>query len=69
MVAKEAEAEELEQLPNNVLRPYLMDQDFEQLADLVENYSGLRLTVYDDQARATATKKALVTYLMETMNE
>jgi predicted house-cleaning noncanonical NTP pyrophosphatase (MazG superfamily) len=69
MVAKDAEAAELEQLPNNVLRPYLKDQDFEELADLVESYSGLRLTVYDDQARATATKSQLVSYLMETMNE
>lgn len=69
MVAQDAEAAELEQLPNNVLRGYLNDQDLEELSELVETYSGLRMNVYDGQSHATATKSQLVSYLMETMNE
>ena len=69
MVAKEEQAAELEQLPNNVLRGYLKEQDLEELSELVENYSGLRMNVYEGQSHATATKSQLVSYLMETMNE
>jgi len=69
MVATEEQAAELEQLPNNVLRGYLKEQDLEELTDLVENYSGLRMKVYSGQSHATATKTQMIEYLIDTMGD
>lgn len=69
MVAKEEQAAELEQLPNNVLRGYLKEQDLEELSELVENYSGLRMNVYEGQSHATATKSQIIEYLLDTMGD
>ena len=69
MVAKEEQAAELEQLPNNVLRGYLKEQDLEDLSELVENYSGLRTNVYEGQSHATATKSQMIAYLLDTMGD
>jgi len=69
MVAKEEQSAELEQLPNNVLRAYLKEQDLEELSHLVENYSGLRMNVYERQSHATATKSQIIEYLLETMGD
>jgi len=69
MVAKEEQSAELEQLPNNVLRGYLKEQDLEELSHLVENYSGLRMNVYEGQSHATATKTQMIEYLLDTMGD
>jgi len=69
MKANEEQAAELEQLPNNVLRGYLKEQDLEELSELVENYSGLRMNVYEGQSHATATKSQIIEYLLDTMGD
>ena len=69
MKANEEQAAELEQLPNNVLRGYLKEQDLEELSELVENYSGLRMNVYEGQSHATATKSQMIAYLLDTMGD
>jgi len=69
MTAQEEQAAELEQLPNNVLRGYLKEQDLEELSELVENYSGLRMNVYEGQSHATATKSQIIEYLLDTMGD
>ena len=69
MVAKEEQAAELEQLPNYVLRGYLKEQEIEELSELVENYSGLRMKVYENQSHAATTKSQMIEYLLDRMGD